>query len=260
MATQHLGNTFDMHLASSDLVFPHGDNEIAVCESLFSQPLARMWLHSEVVAVDGKKASRTAGNDVTLAEVLAEGFSPAAVRYWLLSQHYRRPLEYGREQLALAAKAVERLNDFVGRALFATPGEPVEEFNDLLHRTRNLYVEAMDNDLGLPKAQGHLFAMIKQVNRWLNEGRLDRGQLDFLITFMRKADQVLGVMDFDRAETEPAVDKLLGRREAARASGDFAEADRLRGELAALGVELTDTPEGTRWRRSAGPADENTGN
>ncbi|KMY68662.1 cysteinyl-tRNA synthetase [Desulfocarbo indianensis] len=250
MATHHLGQPFDLHLASSDLVFPHGDNEIAVAESLHGQPLARMWLHSEVVMAEGKKISRTGGNDLTLRDLLAQGWDPAAIRYWLLTHHYRRPLTCSDEELELAAKAVRRLNEFVARLMFSPSGEPAPDLDQMIHKTRHEMQAAMDNDLGMPKSMGILFSFIKEINRMLSAGLLEAEQKDKVLAFMRLVNTVMAVMDFNQASPDPEVDRLLAEREKARKAGDFASADAMRRQLSAMGVQVIDTPQGTRWRRA----------
>ncbi len=249
MSCKHLGQPFDMHLASSDLIFPHGDNEIAVAEGLSGVPLANMWLHSDPVMVAGKKASRPAGNDVTLREILAEGHSPATVRYWLLSNHYRRPLNYSPEQLALAAKTVERINDFVARLKFMAPCSPAPDLDQFLYEVRARIQDAMDNDLNVPKAMGHLFAFIKRINRLMSRQLMDASQVEQVLGFMARADQVLGIIDFKRSEADPEIDELILKRNQAREASDYAEADRIRDQLAERGIQIVDAPGGTRWCR-----------
>jgi len=248
MATGALGQPFDIHMASHDLVFPHGDNEIAVAEGLTNQPLARMWLHSEVVMHQGRKVGRTLGNDLTLRDLMAAGHSPAAVRYWLLSQHYRRVLTVSDAQLHHAAKAVERLTEFVNRLSFMNPGQPDPDLDQTVHATRHLVQEALDNDLNLPRALGHLFAFVKQVNRLINAGRLDQAQIEAVLAFMRRADRVLGVLGGQAQELAPELAALLASREKAKQAGDFTTADAIRDQLAAAGVQVIDTPQGQRWR------------
>ncbi len=250
MATRHLGQPFDLHLASSDLIFPHGDNEIAVAEGLTGQPLAKMWLHSEVVMAEGKKVSRTHGNDLTLRDLLAQGHDPAVLRYWLLSQHYRRVLTCSPEQLAAAAKNVLRLNEFVQRLLFLAPCQSASEIDQDIYEARSGYQESMDNDLNLPQAMGHIFAFIKKVNRLIGKGQLDRRQVELVLEFMAKVDSVLGVMDFTRLPADPQIEGLIAQRDQARREGHFDLADMIRGKLSDLGVELVDTPAGTRWKRN----------
>ncbi|MCB2193656.1 MAG: cysteine--tRNA ligase [Deltaproteobacteria bacterium] len=249
MSTEHLGQPFDLHLASTDLIFPHGENEIAVAQSLTGKPLANMWLHSEVVMVDGKKASRVAGNDVTLREILELGYSPAAVRYWLLSQHYRRPINYDKEQLDQAAKTVERLNDFVERLRFMSPGEPSADLDQILYEAKSGMQEAMDNDLGVPKAMGQLFAMVRRINRLMNQALMDAAQVEQVLGFVESVNRVLGVIDLEPGARDSEIEALVQKRDQARAGGDFALADKLRDELAQKGIQLIDTPSGTRWNK-----------
>ncbi|RJX29521.1 MAG: cysteine--tRNA ligase [Desulfarculus sp.] len=249
MSAKHLGQPFDLHLASTDLIFPHGDNEIAVAQGLSGKPLANMWLHSEPVMVEGKKASRLAGNDVTLREILAQGHSPAAVRFWLLGQHYRRPLSYEPGQLLLAARTVERLNDFVARLRFMAPCAHAPDLDQYLYEVRSKVQQAMDNDLNVPTAMGHLFAFIRRINRLLNAQQMDASQTEKVLGFMESVERVLGVMDFQRQASEPEIEALLAKRAAARTSGDYALADRLRQALAAKGIQVIDSPLGTRWCR-----------
>jgi cysteinyl-tRNA synthetase len=249
MATRHLGQPFDLHLASSDLVFPHGDNEIAVAEGLTGQPLARMWLHSEVVMADGKKVSRSGGNDLTLRDLLAQGWEAATIRYWLITHHYRRPITCSEVELNIAAKAVRRLNEFIARIMFTPSGETAPELDQLIHKTRYDMQTAMDNDLGMPKSMGLLFSFIKGINRLIADGLLDAAQREKVLEFMRRVNSVLAVMDFEQAATDPEIEKLLTDRERAREAGDFETADTIRDQLAQMDVQVIDTPQGTRWRR-----------
>jgi len=249
MSSKHLGQPFDIHLASTDLIFPHGENEITVAQGLTGKPLANLWIHSEVVMVDGKKASRVAGNDVTIREVLAQGYSPAVVRFWLLGQHYRRPLTFDPEQLDQAARSVERLNDFVARLSFMSPCTHAPDLDQYLYEVKSGIQQAMDNDLNVPKAMGHLFAFIRRINRLMNNQQMDASQVEKVLGFMELANQVLGVIDLERPARDPQIDGLLQKRQAAREAGDFALADKLREELAQRGIQVVDTPTGTRWCR-----------
>jgi len=250
MACCHLGQPFDLHLASSDLVFPHGDNEIAIAESLGSKPFARMWLHSEVVTVGGKKVSRVGGNDVTLRQVLEQGCSPAAVRFWLLSQHYRRRLAYEPRHLAQAERTVQRLSDFVTRLRYVRPGPRRAEVDELIHEARLGYVDAMDSDLNVAVALARVLALVKSVNRLAQADGLHPEQAADVLEFMHGVDRVLGVLPNEEELPLTDIDTLVRRRDAARASGEYAAADALRQQLEQLGVRVLDTPAGTLWRRA----------
>ncbi len=247
MAGKHAGQSFDLHLASTDLMFPHGENEIAIADGL-GQPYARMWLHSEVVVSSGHKIGRALGNDVTLRGLLEEGHDPAAIRYWLLAQHYRRVLRFDPAEIERAGLRVRRLDEFVARLEFAAPGEAVNGADQRIYEARQGFVDAMDHDLNLSVALARLFAFVKWGNRQLGRGRLDRDQLAACLELIRSVDEVLGVLSPPAADLDVDARELVSRREAARAGGDFALADRLRDALEARGIQVVDTPAGTRWR------------
>jgi cysteinyl-tRNA synthetase len=249
MATSHLGPTFDIHMASRDLIFPHGDNEIAITESLHGKPMANIWLHSEVVMADGRKVSRPTGADLTFKDLLARGYSAAAVRYWLMSQHYSKVLSVSEQGLRLATKTVDRLNRFVGALLSWPAGETVPDLDQIIYEAKSRCQKAMDNDLNFPRAMGHLFAFIRKINHLLSQGGLDGRQLRKVLSFMRGINHILGVMDFKKSETDQEVERLVQKRQRLREAGAFAEADAIRDQLAAQGVEVADSQAGPIWKR-----------
>lgn len=249
MATRYLGQPFDIHTASADLLFPHGDNEIAVAESLTGKPLVKLWMHCEVINAYGRKMGRGQDNQASLADLLKAGHNSAATRYWLLSTHYRTVLVYSPEELVRSARNVERLDMFIQRLRFSPDGEACTELDQILYGVRHKYHEAMDTDLNISQALGHVFAFVRKVNGLLDEGKLSREQLDQILEFMGTVNDVLGVIDcLDRQIDAPLLGKVR-EREQARADKDFGRADRLRDELKEMGYELIDTPYGTRWKR-----------
>jgi len=244
MAVQCLGQPIDIHTASADLTFPHGDNEIAIACGLKDKPLAKLWMHCEVVMADGKKVSRAAGNDLTLESLTERGFDGPTVRYWLLATHYRKVLHYSLRELQRAAQCVARLNEFAARLAHCQPGRRALDLEQALFAARAAWQDAMDNDLNVPKALGTLFAFIRHVNRLLNRGELDGDQVRQVLDFMRQTNGVLEVVDFQDEKPDAQVARLIEAREKARQSKDYRTADALREELQSMGVRLADSPAG----------------
>ena len=249
MAVRCLGQPIDIHTASTDLTFPHGDNEIAIACGLKDKPLAQA-----LAALGGgnvrRQESRAAGPVTTSRSRTCKrrASSGAAVRYWLLAAHYRTVLHYLPGELRRAEQSVARLNEFVSRLQHFPPGRPHAGLPQILHAARAGWQEALDNDLNMPKALGRLFVFIRQINRLLNDGELDGDQARLILDFMRQVDAVLAVIDFDRWESDERVARLIEERTRARQANDFCKADALRDELLAMGVSLTDTAAGTLWK------------
>jgi cysteinyl-tRNA synthetase len=249
MAVRYLGQPIDIHTASTDLTFPHGDNEIAIASGLGGKPLANLWMHSEVVMAEGRKVSRAAGNDLTLADVLAQGFDGPTVRYWLLATHYRTVLNFSPGELARAQHCVSRLHSFVERLRQAPAGQRSPDLDQALYETHTGWHEALDHDLNMPTALGKLFGLVRLVNRLLNRAEVDGDQVQQVLGFVRQANRILAVLDLEPEEPDADVERLVAERDQARAAHDFARADALRDELCSRGIRLTDGPWGTRWKR-----------
>jgi cysteinyl-tRNA synthetase len=249
MAVRYLGQPIDIHTASCDLAFPHGDNEIAIASGLTGKPLARVWMHSEVVMAEGKKVSRAAGNVLTLNDLLTQGFDGQTVRYWLLATHYRTVLSYSVSELRRAAHCVARLNELATRLRHFTPGLRSAELDQAFYDAHSGWQEALDDDLHMPRALGHLFGLVRKCNRAIDRGALDAEQVRQALDLLRQANRVLAVIDFDTAPKDTEVEQLVSQRSQARQTRDFARADALREQLCAMGIRLIDSPTGTRWER-----------
>ncbi len=249
MAIRYLGQPIDIHTASTDLTFPHGDNEIAIGCGLSDKPLANFWMHSEVVMAGGKKVSRAAGNDLTLGDLMELGFDGTTVRYWLLATHYRTVLKYTPAELERAAHCVARLNEFVARLQYVKTGQHNEDLDQMLYEARMGCQEAMDHDLSVSKSLGILFAFVRHVNRLINAHQLDKDQADQILGFMRQVNQILDIIDFDDGQPDLQVKQIVDQRDKVRSAGDFERADSLRDQLQSLGWNVTDSPAGTRIRK-----------
>ncbi len=246
MSTCCLGETFDIHGGGPDLVFPHHENEIAQSEAATGKLYANAWMHAGAVRVDGEKMSKSLGNFFTIREVL-EKYHPEVVRYLLVSSHYRSPINYSEESLKEAKGALERFY----HALRGLPDAAPAGGEAFVER----FAAAMDDDFNSPEACAVLFEMVREVNR-LRDGDLPAAAA--LAAQLKTLGGLLGVLqlepdDFLRAGAEGKVDaaeveRLIQARLQARAEKNWAESDRIRDLLSAMGVVLEDGKGGTTWR------------
>jgi cysteinyl-tRNA synthetase len=235
MAETLLGVGFDIHGGGSDLVFPHHENEAAQTAAARGESLTRLWVHNGMVRLEGEKMAKSVGNIFLLHEALAARGRDALIAYFCAG-HYRQPIAYSDERLAEAARSVERIKD-AGRRLVA--GDSPAALTPL----REAFFDALADDFGTPRALATVFEWVREANRRGEAGE-QVGDAD-----LREMLGVLaldGLLDADVAAGGPdeAAQQLLARRQAARAAKDFAEADRLRDELAALGWEVRDSTDG----------------
>jgi cysteinyl-tRNA synthetase len=257
MATEYLGEGFDIHGGGSDLIFPHHENEIAQSEGAGIVPFARFWMHNGMVNLGGEKMAKSTGHVIDLATAI-ERYGGMAVRIFYLRAQYRSPLEYSEQLLADAAAAYERLQAFERRL------PPETTIPDPAYILR--FRDAMEDDFNTPEAVAALFDAVKDGNRILDEG----GDGVALGSAFRTMAETLGVT-FGRAELTdlearvyelaqrfgtpagtPAemIDALLARRATAREEKDWATSDAVRDGLAELGITVEDTADGARWHRT----------
>ena len=231
MAMKHLGDCFDLHVSSRELVFPHHENENAIAQALGGMPLARCWVHAE----------RVTGEAPGLAELTAQGASGREIRYWLLSVHYRKPLAFSAGRLADARRSLQRLDRCVQALLQVRNGQPCPDLDQLMYDLRQGVRRAFDEDLNLPAALAALFQGVKRINAWVAEGRMDARGAGRLLALLRDIDAVLAIFDFDGAgQASEEIRGLITARARARAAGDWARADQIRDELLARGVRVQD--------------------
>ncbi|PIT80492.1 cysteine--tRNA ligase [Limnohabitans sp. JirII-31] len=241
MSCEMLGESFDIHGGGADLQFPHHENEIAQSEGAFDKPMARVWMHNGFINVDNEKMSKSLGNFFTIRDVLKE-FDAETIRFFVVRSHYRSPLNYSDVHLNDARGALKRLYT----ALHAVPAAELEI--DWTHPLAARFQAAMNEDFGTPEAVAVLFELAGEVNR--THSAQAAGLLKAL-------GGLLGLLQ-DNPETflqagasldEGAIQTQIAARAAAKAAKNFAEADRIRQELAAQGVLLKDSPTGTTWER-----------
>jgi cysteinyl-tRNA synthetase len=250
MSMRYLGDTFDIHCGGIDNMFPHHENEIAQSEAATGKKFVNYWLHNEYLLIEGKKMAKKFGNFYTLRDLLIRGYDPIAIRFLLLSTHYRTQFNFTFKGLEAAASAVERLRNFVRRLQDADGADSGGRVAELVRGVQTCFGEAMDDDLNVSVALGALFDFVREVNALLDAGVVSRSEADEVDAIMRGFDGFLGVVDV--VETEQALTEetleLIAKREQARKAKDWAEADALRLRLQEMGVMIEDTPQGVRWR------------
>ena len=247
MAGKYLGDEFDIHGGGLDLRFPHHENELAQSRAA-GQRFARYWMHNELLTTAGEKMSKSLGNSALVSEVIKR-FPARAVRLYLSQPHYRSPIEYSDAAIAESVAALERIDNFVRRA--------ADVVGVVAERVPQEFAAAMNDDLGTPAAVAVLHNAVREGNQ-----ALEAGETDLVATRLAAVMGMLAILGLDAtsgawernvdqqltAVVDGLVTELLKHREAARERKDFAAADAIRDSLAALGVEVLDTPQGPRWR------------
>jgi len=248
MSIQHLGETMDIHTSSRDLIFPHHENEIAIAEALTGKPLAKYWLHSELLLVDGKKMSADAGNLVTLSDVVSRGFTPRDIRFMLLSVHYRKPINFSFRRLTNVRTALRRIDEFTCKLLCLPPGKPHPEVTAYVSAMEEQFFAAMDDDLNVSKGMGAIYKFIKQTNPILHVNHLDGDQKKYILESLRKINEILQIFRLKGCPLAPSVNAIIQRREVARQGKDWKAADEARDELIRKGIQVLDTATGPVWK------------
>jgi len=256
MALRLLGEPpIDIHGGGIDLVFPHHENEIAQSEGATERPFSRFWVHVEYLLVDEQKMSKSLGNTYTIPDIVAKGYRPSAVRYLLLSGHYRKQLNFTWASLAQAEESLRRLSDCLARAAAATAGGSHEAVTTRVAAARREFADAMRSDLNTAAALGAMFELVRFLNSAIDAGDFGTGDARTVQDAFDEFDRVLGVLSLRRSEDEQPpvpveeIERLIAARQDARRRRDFAEGDRIRDDLAARGVLLEDSAGTTRWKR-----------
>jgi cysteinyl-tRNA synthetase len=246
MSMRYLGETLDIHGGGQDLIFPHHENEIAQSEGFTGvTPFVKYWMHNGFIQLGGEKMSKSLGIFVTLKQALNR-FSPDGLRLFILSSHYRSPINFSEEGVGAAEKGVERLRQAAFADSQRGSGDSTGAVDTEAFRQR--FIEAMDHDFNSPQALAALFDLAREINRTIDQGADPRGAQQTL----RELAGVLG-FSFERAEVDlaakPFIDLLVSLRTELRKEKHWQMADRVRTSLKDLGVVLEDTPQGTVWKQ-----------
>ena len=251
MSMKYLGETFDIHCGGVDNIFPHHENEIAQSEAATGKKFVNYWLHNEHLLVEGKKMSKRFGNYYTLRDLLAKGYDPIAIRYLLMSTHYRQQFNFTFEGLESAKGAVDRLRNFV-RRLHETEGKDSKgKVAGLTAKLDACFGGSLDDDLDIGIALASLFDFVRDINNLLDAGMVSKSEAADVGGLMMRIDEVLGVIG--KVEVEEAlptdIDALIVKREEARKAKNWKEADAIRAQLKTMGIVLEDTAQGVRWHK-----------
>jgi cysteinyl-tRNA synthetase len=251
MSMKYLGETFDIHCGGVDNMFPHHENETAQSEAATGKKFVDYWMHNEHLQVEGKKMSKSLGNFYSLRDLLSKGYDPIAIRYLLMSTHYRQQFNFTFEGLEAAKGAIDRLRNFVRRLHDAEGKESGGKVATFSAKAEVCFGGSMDEDLNIGIAIASLFDFVREINNLLDANMVSEDEATEVGGLMMKFDAVLGVIG--KVEVEEAlptdIDTLVQKREDARKTKNWKEADAIRTQLNALGIVLEDTAQGVRWHK-----------
>ena len=251
MSMKYLGETLDIHTGGVDNMFPHHENEIAQSEAATGKKFVNYWMHCEHLLVEGKRMGKRFGNYYTVQDLTRKlKHDPRAVRYLLISTHYRQQFNFTFEGLEAAKNAVERLVNFMYRLLDADGKGCGDEFGQLMTQVKKSFGGAMDDDLNIGVALAALFDFVRDVNNLIDAGKLSKKEANEVYRMMLGFDKVLGVIGEVRKEEKlpKEAEELIQQREEARKAKDWKKADEIRQQLKTMGIIIEDTVQGVKWR------------
>ena len=258
MSTKYLGQPFDIHGGGLENVFPHHECEIAQSEAAHGKTFARYWLHNNMVTVNGQKMGKSLGNFITIKEAVKK-YAPLAIRFFVLSSHYRSPLDFSDQALDAAQKGVGKIHQNFVRLLRAKANLSGSDaaMEEEIAAYKQKFMDEMNDDFNTPKAIAATFDFMRDVNAWLDKNQIAEETLHHIIKILEETvGQVLGLLPADYAELEEKggggldalMQILIDIRNKLRKEKQFALADEIRDRLKQAGIELKDTPQGTEWK------------
>jgi cysteinyl-tRNA synthetase len=251
MSMKYLGETIDMHTGGVDNMFPHHENEIAQSEAYTGKKFVNYWLHAEHLIVEGQKMAKSLGNFFSLDDLLEKGYDPKAIRYLLLSTHYKQQLNFTFNGLEAAKRTVDSLFDFIKRLNEIKDGKSNPKINGLIKVVRKDFVKAMDDNLSINVALASIFDFITKINKLIGENSLSKKDGEKIVKLILDLDRVLGLgLEIKEEKLSAEIEKLIQERQSARKAGDFEKADEIRTRLEEeYDVILEDTKDGVRWKK-----------
>ncbi|MDM5335561.1 cysteine--tRNA ligase [Ureibacillus composti] len=256
MAREHLGDTIDIHAGGQDLTFPHHENEIAQSESYTGKTFARYWMHNGYINIDNEKMSKSLGNFVLVHDIRQQ-IDPEVLRFFMLSVHYRHPINFAQDLVESAKAGLERLrtaySNLKHRLKTTTDlTNQADEYLVKIEEVKKQFEEAMDDDFNTSNAISALFELARNANTYLNESNTEEKVLLAFIETFDILGEVLGIQFNTESELLDAdIEALIEERNLARKNRDFARSDEIRDQLLSMDIVLEDTRQGTRWKRGS---------
>jgi cysteinyl-tRNA synthetase len=239
IAIKYLGDHFDIYASSRELLFPHHENVNAIAAAVTGKPLARYWIHCDRILIDGKKVDEDDCR-YDLDDLARMGYSGRLIRYWLFSNHYRKPISFSEERLKQAKQSLKRIDQCVAMLKNIKDGQPYAELDQLLYDIKNGFTSAMDDDLNIAKAMSAVFENIKRINKLALEKKIDPPGAAQILTTLRSIDAVLGFLEADTTMVDAEIQRLMAAREKARSEKNWMLADQIRDRLKSLGLTVRD--------------------
>jgi cysteinyl-tRNA synthetase len=236
---KYLGESYDIHTSSREVMFPHHENIIAISRALSGAPAAKYWIHCDRVLIDGKKVDEKGGG-LTLEDLTRMGYNGREIRYWLISSHYGNQVTFSRDRMENARRSLKRIDACIQSLRRENAGQAYADLNQLLYDIKNGFTTAMDDDLNISAAMASIFKIIKQANILLLKKEIDRAGAAKIIEAFRSINAVLNIFDFGDTDSDPEVQRLLKERETARADKNWKVADKIRDRLESRGVVVRD--------------------
>ncbi|WP_078124510.1 cysteine--tRNA ligase [Leptospira alexanderi] len=251
------GSGVDIHTGGVDLLFPHHENEVAQSEGAFpEESFVKTWLHSEHLLVEGQKMSKSKGNFYTLRDLVQQGLDPKAIRFLLISAHYRSKLNFSTDRIAEASANIRKIQNCLDRLLDLEPDVKIDSIFaftfSLTQAWKKEFEESLADDLNISKALAVVFESLKQINSLLDTNRTDSKQRIEFIQILAYYNRIFGILNFESPKNlliDSEIDSLIEERQTARKNKNFARSDAIRDQLLAQGILIEDTKDGIRWRR-----------
>lgn len=252
MANKYLGKTIDIHSGGRDLIFPHHENEVAQSEAANDAPFANYWLHNGYINIDNRKMSKSLGNFFTVREI-AEEFDYTVIRFFMLSAHYRSPINFSKDLMASAKSGLERIYNCLETLEFlkssATDSDSAEYINKI-NTLRDKFIAAMEDDLNTADAISAIFEIVSEANKNITADFAEKSAIEHTISVMNELCGVLGISKGGEEELSEEVKLLLDERVAARENRDWAKSDEIRDKLKNMGIIVKDTKQGQQVTRA----------